>query len=907
MTTILLQTKLYVPPTRSDLVSRPSLIGRLSAGLDGNFTLVSAPAGFGKTTLLSQWTANLDRPVAWVSLDRGDNDYIRFWSHVIAALQSVYANLGDAALSALNTPQHQGPSTEAMLIGLINEIIEVDDGPFVLILDDYHLIQDRQVNDSVAFLVEYAPLQMHVILSGRADPPWPLARMRARRQMNELRSKDLRFSLKEAAAFLNDVMGLDLSAEDIAALDSQTEGWVAGLQMAALSMQDREDVTGFIKSFSSSHRFILDYLVEEVLERCPAGTRDFLIKTSILERMTASLCDAITDRKDSALVLTELEQANLFLVPLDDERRWYRYHHLFGDLLNGRLEQGQSETKAVLHCRASEWYEDNGFLAEAMSHASAAGDAERQVQLIAENVLTMAYLGELTTLVRWLDAMPADAGRDQPWFHVSRAWVLVFAGRLDDVEAHLRAAEKPLSVVPTVGENSESDPATDHIAGHIAAIRGYVAGLRGDPKVSIDYVRQALEILPEQDAMARGWTTLLLAVILRAQGDLDEADQAFSEAANISKTAGIVPLAVDVLWEHCVLALMQGRLHWIFSTCQEAQQLAASYVEQGGRRLPPAGYTHIGISLILQEWNDLEAALEHAKEATRLCKRWGMADAIVRSHVHLAQLLQLLGDASGAQNVLKEAGRVADTMSPMYQGIVAMFSTRIDITLGKLSEAERWAGDQGIRVDDDITYQQVTMYTIFARLLIAQGGASLHGVLTVLESLQAVVKSAGATGNLIEVLVLKAIASQALGEETAALQALGDALLLGEPEGYTRMFLDEGAPMGMLLRKTGGLGYTSEYVSRLLGALESELGTEPEMSVVGQPIVDQGQPMVEPLTERESEVLRLLKTSLSATEIANELVVAPSTVRSHIKSIYGKLGVHRRMEAVVRAEALGLI
>jgi len=904
---MLLQTKLYIPATRSDLVLRPNLIERLNAGLAGNLTLVSAPAGFGKTTLLSQWIATLDRPVAWVSLDRADNDSARFWTHVITALQQVYANLGDAALSALNMPQRQAPSTETMLIGLINEISKAGDECCVLVLDDYHLIEGRQVNDGVAFLVEYAPAGLHVVLSGRADPPWPLARMRARRQMHELRSKDLRFTLEEDAAFLNDVMGLELSVDDVAVLDAQTEGWIAGLQMAALSMQGREDVTGFIQGFSGSHRFILDYLVEEVLERRPPGTRDFLIKTSILERMTAPLCDAITGRKDSTYVLAELEQANLFLVPLDDERRWYRYHHLFGDLLNGRVEHGQSESKAVLHCRASRWYEENGFLAEAMAHASAAKDNERQVRLLAESVLAMAYLGELTTLVQWLDAMPPDAGQDQPWFHVSHAWVLVFAGRLDDVEPHLVTAEGLLDAVPTLVVDSESDFATDHLSGHIAAIRGYVAGLKGDPKVAIDNSRQALEILPEQDAMARGWTTLLVAVILRARGELAGADMAFSEAATISKKADIIPLAVDVLWEHCVQALMQGRLNWVYDTCQEAQQLAATYVELGGRRLPPAGYTHIGISLVLQEWNDAEGALEHAEEAASLCKRWGMADAIVRSHVRLAMALHTIGDASGAQNALHQARQVADAMSPMYQGIVAMFSARIHIDNGELAEAERWADALGLNIDDGIAYQQVMTYTNIARLLIAQGGASLQGVLPVLDTLQTVVETAGADGSLVEVLVLKAIASQALDDDAAALQALGEALILGEPEGYTRIFLNEGAAMGVLLRKIGDSSPTPEYVSQLLGALERELGPLLETAVSGHPSVDLDLPLVEPLTDRELEVLWLLKSSLSATEIANELVVAPSTVRSHIKSIYGKLGVHSRMEAVVRAEELDLI
>ncbi|MEA3338209.1 MAG: helix-turn-helix transcriptional regulator, partial [Chloroflexota bacterium] len=868
MTTTLLQTKLYIPQIRPDLVSRSLLVERLNVGLGGNLTLVSAPAGFGKTTLLSQWAEKQDRSVAWVSLDRGDNDPIRFWTYVIAAMQRVRPNLGETVLSALSASQRQAPLTEAMLTGLINEIAEVDAQPFVLVLDDYHLIDNRQVNDDVAFLVEFSPSGMHVILSGRADPPWPLARMRARRQMNELRSKDMRFTQEEATAFLNDVMGLDLSVEDIAILDSQTEGWIAGLQMAALSMQGREDVSGFINAFSGSHRFILDYLVEEVLERCPAGTRDFLIKTSVLERMTAPLCDAITGRNDSAHVLAELEQANLFLVPLDDERRWYRYHHLFGDLLYSRLEQHQPDQIEALHRRASEWNEKNGLLAEAMSHASAAEDTERQVRLIADNVLTMAYLGELTILVQWLDALPVDAGQDQPWFHVSRAWVLVFAGHLDEVEQHLCDAEEVLGAAPG-GNNAELASEYDHVTGHIAAIRGYVAGLRGEFPQPIEYAREALARLPESDAIARGWTTLLLAVMWRAQGDLILAEQAFLDAATINRNSGNILLAVDVLWEHSVQQQIQGQLHKAFDTCQQVLQLASEHVERGGRRLPPTGYTHIGISNVLYEWNDLESALTHAEEAVRLCKRWGMADAIVRSQLQLAMTLQANGDEDGALSIMQEARQVAETtLSPMYRNAVAMATAQLHLIRGNVPAASRWADEQGLSADDEFGFQQAVAYLVFARLLIAQGGASLHGALGVLERLQELSAAAGAVGNLIGVLALKALALQAQGDEATALESLNQALSLGEQEGYMRTFIDEGAPMGVLLRKASTSGMAPEYARRLLEAMEGETVMVPHEENVAQLSLAERQPLVESLTERELDVLRLLKTSLSATEIA---------------------------------------
>jgi len=394
----LLTTKLYIPPVRPECVSRPRLIERLNAGLDRKLTLVSAPAGFGKTTLLSEWVHSRGRSetcpsVAWVSLDKGDNDPARFWAYVIAALQTVQTEIGETALVALGS--RQPPPVEAILNGLINEIAKVP-GPFVLVLDDVHVITEQRVHEALTFLLDHLPPQMHVTVSSRADPPWPLARLRARGEMTELRASDLRFSDKEAAAFLNDVMRLDLSPEDIDALEARAEGWIVGLQMAALSMRGRKDVSGFIRAFTGTHRFILDYLVEEVLDQQSPAVQEFLLRTSILERLTGPLCDAVADRSDSRTVLAQLEQANLFLLPLDDERRWYRYHRLFADLLRSRLEQTHPDQVPTLHIQASEWYEGNGLIAEAVSHALAAGDMDQAVRLIEGNALTIINQGELS-------------------------------------------------------------------------------------------------------------------------------------------------------------------------------------------------------------------------------------------------------------------------------------------------------------------------------------------------------------------------------------------------------------------------------------------------------------------------------------------------------------------------------
>jgi len=563
MTTPLLQTKLYIPPIRREVVPRLRLIERLNASLRRKLTLVSAPAGFGKTTLLSEWihaigarqaagretiqsaaspfSPPLSSPlrVAWVSLDKDDNDATRFLFYLIAALQTNETNVGEGVLMALQSPQP--PPVESVLTDLINEVIDIP-GHIVLILDDYHLITAQPIHEALTFLLNHLPPQLHLILSTRADPPLPLVRLRGRGQLNELRATDLRFSPTEAAAFLNDVMGLGLSAEEIAALDARTEGWIAGLQMAALSMQGREDVSGFIKSFSGSHRFILDYLVEEVLDQQSSDIRGFLLRTSILERMSAPLCDAITGRANSQTILAQLEQNNLFLNHLDDERHWYRYHHLFADLLRKRLGATQPDILPALHLHASEWYEKSGLTAEAVNHALAIDDVERVSRLIAGNAFAMMDHGELATLVARLDALPEEMIKSQPWICVARAWAFIYAGQMDALEALLLDAEEALWKVPT-NDISFDEP----IAGHIVSIRAYSIALKGNMPRAAALAREALVYLPEQDLTARGWTASLLANALRWSGDLTGANQAFAEASTISQMAGHNHVAVNVL------------------------------------------------------------------------------------------------------------------------------------------------------------------------------------------------------------------------------------------------------------------------------------------------------------------------------------------------------------------------
>jgi LuxR family maltose regulon positive regulatory protein len=895
----LLTTKLYVPPVRAEWLSRPRLVELLQQGLDRKLTLVSAPAGFGKTTLLSQCVRLCGRPGSWVSLDEADNDAARLWTYVIAAVQRVQPRTGATALADLQSGHT--PQTEVLLTGWINEVAPSAE-PFLLVLDDLHLITEPAVHEQLTFVIENMPPQMHLIVSTRADPPWPLARYRGRGEVTELRADDLRFTPDEASAFLNEHMGLSLSAQDVAALEGRTEGWIVGLQMAALSMRGRDDASAFITAFTGTHRFVLDYLVEEVLGQQTSAVQDFLLWTSILYRLTGSLCDAVADRGDSRTLLAQLERANLFLVPLDDERRWYRYHHLFADLLRRRLEQSLPDQVPVLHWRACEWYEQNGLIAEAINHALAAGNVERVARLVGESALAMMEFSQLMSLEKWLDGLPDGVVRSQPWLCVAHAWMLAFTGQPHAVEPLLQDAEE------TAAERDErsqermvGEDEWQRMSGHIAAIRAYVAGVTGNAREAVEYARQARKRLPADDLLTRGWAAAALALNLYRCRDLAAGDQALAEAVSLSREIGASYVSVMVLCNLAAIRRLQGRLVEAAAIFREALQLVEEHAQRSGRPLSVSGYAHTYLATVLWEWNELEAAMSHVQVGIELCERWGEPQLLTGGYMCLASVLQTVGDAHGALDALDKAKQAASSLSPWYAARVAPLEAMIRLRQGDLAAASQWAASQrnGPEHYFDL-FEYWSARLTLARVRMAQG--EWAQAMELLTSVLKATEDAGRMQYVVIALALQAITLQAQGHAEQALTALERALSIAEPEGYVRAFIEEGAPMAALLRQAVARGMMVEYANRLLAALQRETTAVPP-SVADR----RSSGLIEPLTERELEVLRLLATRLSTREIADHLVVSVHTVRSHSKNTYAKLGVHGRHEAVERGRELGLL
>ena len=902
----LLQTKLYVPRLRPSLIPRPHLISRLNQGLQPGckLILISAPAGFGKTTLIVEWATALSRGtqiaesttpystlriphLCWLSLDEGDDDFSRWLAYFIAALQTIAPSIGDAALAMRQSLQPS--SAEPLLTNLINEIAAIPES-FLFVLDDYHLIQDQSIHDAVRFLLDHLPENMRLVIATRADPPLPLPRLRTRGQLVELRENHLRFAVEEAALFLNEVMGFDLTAEAVAALENRTEGWIAGLQLAALSLQEQSDKERFVETFTGSHRYVLDYLAEEVWNQQPTEVQSFLLQTAVLNRMTAPLCDALTGRDDGQATLEHLETANLFTQSLDNERCWYRYHQLFADLLRKRLQEQQPECITALHQQASAWLEQNGHVTEAIRHALAATDFEGAVRLIEDRAEAVLLRSEGTTLLKWVDALPEALVQERPFLRLYYAWALLMGGRpVDLVESMLPDGE-------TVAEDVKAGA---------NALRAFIAIMQGQVQRSADLSRHALSHLPQESLFFRSLAAWTVSFAHLAEGDLMGGLLALEEAVRLGRETGNIMTAVMALCGLAELQMTQGKLHTVAETYQQALELGR---DRRGRPLPIAGMALIGLGELARERNDLETAVDYLSQGIERAGQWGEVGAL-DGHIGLARVKQAQGDLTGADAEIAQAVQLARKFdaTDIDDNLVHAHRVRLSLLRGDGDTAVRWAALRGLNLEaalaglesDIQTFDsrrfRTAEYLNLARLLIYQ--AQHDEALTLLERLTQRVGQHGRNGVLIEIYNIQTLALYAQGQESEAIAVLSRALALAEPEAFARIFLDEGAVMLHLLQVAAAREIAPDYVCRLLAMVGEDTAVAPATSPL----------LLEPLSEREREVLQLLTTGLTNPEIAQELFIATSTVRSHVKSIYSKLNVHRRWDAVQRAQELGLI
>ncbi len=900
----ILATKLYIPPPRAKAVSRPRLIEQLNAGLRSGrkLSLVSASAGFGKTTLVSEWVAQSGLPVAWLSLDEGDNDPVRFISYLIAALQSIKSGIGESLLAALQS--HQPPSTEAILTALLNEIADsLND--FLFVLDDYHVIDSKPVDEALSFLVEHQPLQMRLVIATREDPSLPLARLRVRSQLIEIRVTDLRFTPAEAAEFLNHMMGLNLSERDIAALESRTEGWIAGLQLAALSMQGHasRDSASFIKSFTGSHRFVLDYLIEEVLGQQSEKIQIFLLRTSILDQMCGSLCDAVLlDPATSGReILEQLERANLFIVPLDNERRWYRYHHLFGDLLRQRL--GQPQELAQYHQRASEWYEANNDLPKAFHHALAANDFERAAHLaenawqgMERNFQTLAWLG-------WVKKLPDAAIFSRPWLCVEVGWAYSDVGELEPSETFLQNAERALA-----GKTDQEE--FKSIPGVIALIRAGNAQINGDLAETVRYAELSVRLAPENDSLTRAQAAITLGFTRWATGDVEASLHAMQTWVDDMQKLGN---QMYVLASAFVVADMQvilGRLGEAEKTLHRTIRKAEAF---GHEAEAITAHQHLGLAMIAHERGDDIVATQRLQTAAELGQRSTLIDWAHRWNLAQARLKESDGELDSALRCLDDAERdYIKNPIPIMQPIAA-HKARVHLRQGRLDKAQAWVRERKLSVQDEASYLGEYEHLTLVRTRLAE--RSFEGVNDLLERLLALAESQKRMGSVIEILLTQALVHQAQGNHSESLAALERTLTLTEPEGYIRVYVDEGKPMQLLisdfqLKNPNRAHPLHGYVDRILNFFPQQVEDTTKSKVVNPKHLHLAQVQVseiaDPLSERELEVLQLLRSELSGPEIAERLIVSLNTLRTHTKNIFNKLGVTSRRAAVRRAEELDL-
>ena len=901
----IIATKLFRPPLRPEVIHRPILSARLDEGRQ--LALISAPAGFGKTTLVSEWIAGSGRTVAWLSLDSEDNDPERFLIYLISSLQTISTNMGDSVLGLLESPQP--PSSEYILTVLLNEISCVLDH-FYLVLDDYHVIESKPVSDMLGFLLEHMPQQMHLIIVTREDPPLPLARLRARGQLSELRAADLRFSNSEAAGFLNRVMGLNLSDRDVADLENRTEGWITGLQLAAISMQGHKDKAAFIRAFTGSHRFVLDYLMEEVLQKQSEEVQYFLLHTSILDRMNGPLCDAVLLNSSASgqETLACLERSNLFIVPLDTERHWYRYHHLFAELLRQRLHQrgssGNEESRmSEYHIRASQWFEGQGLEVEAFQHAAAAGDVERAERLMEGKALSLQYGGVVTIVLGWLATLPKTVLDARPLLWVRSATLLLVTGQKTGVEEKLQAAEAAISsslqdagpgagvntapnTAPNAVPNAVPDDRIRDLIGQIATARATLAFTCYQPDAMITQSRRALEYLLPANQPFRFTANWLMGMACFFRGERAEAGRVFTEALSIARASGDIHNTILAATSLGQTQELENRLCLAAETYRSVLQLIGDYPS------PVACEAYLGLARISYEWNDLDAAGQYGEESLKFARQYDQViDRHIISEVFLARLNLARGDAAGASAVLAEAEQSVHQYNFVHR-IPEVAAAQVLVLLSQNNPAAAIA----LAEMHNLPVSRAKVYIFKGKAVEA---------LAILEPLYEQLAKIGWQDELLKVMVLLAVSYHMLGENSKAFERLDESLAMAKPEGFIRLFVDEGVPMTRLLTDAAEHTKMSDYINGLLAAFACKWQTNDEKQEASNALPVQ--PLLEPLSQRELEVLRLIARGFSNQAICEQLFLALNTVKGHNRRIFEKLQVQRRTEAVARARELGLI
>jgi LuxR family maltose regulon positive regulatory protein len=863
----------------------------MDEGLERKLTLISAPAGFGKTTLLVDWVHMHKISAAWFSVDKGDNDPIQFLTYIILGLQSLEAGTGKAALAMLQSPQP--PPIESILINLINDVIRIPTD-LALVLDDYHLVDAKPIHDMMAFLLENLPEQMHMIIATRADPPLPLARVRSQNLLTELRAADLSFNTDETASFFDQSLNLQLSSPDIQLLKTRTEGWPAGLQLAALSLQGRQNPSDYIRGFKGDNRYIVDYLTEEVLSRQPEHLRNFLLQTSILGRLSGPLCDAVTNQENSRQVLNTLEKANLFVIPLDDERCWYRYHHLFADLLIQRLRTHQGDLVPELHRRASQWLAENGFKNEAVDHAFCAQDHARAVQLIEEIAEIKWDRARESQLLGWFKKLPDEIIDAAPTLCIFYARELFKSGYLDDAEKRLQSAEQILE------STSLSDLNKEGLRGRIAVIRAYISSRTGDLSRTITLSSQALKLLPPRDL---NWRSVAATMLGFGTGSdrLVEAQQAFSEAMKMSKAAGNV--YYHVFAGSCLGSVMLRR-----GKFKEAKdfnrQLLSLAIENGIEQTGIVGSVYANLGTIFCEWNDIDEGIGLLSKGIELSELGRDPVILASCQIGLLRAFMYRMDIAGAlklmENINERAGNFV--LPPWITNTISALNVFFWLGSGNLNAALKWAEKRGLRIDDTPDGSHEVEYIALAHILIAQN--KLDEAKRLLQRLIENAKIGDRVYMMIEMRLMRTLIFKAQQDTAAALAELKLALSLAEPGGLIMILVSKGKPVAELLEEIVAVktrdhdaakaGFSLFYAKKLLSVFKA--ATPPKV-----------EGLMDPISERELEVLCLIAAGLSNREIADKLFISLNTVKTHTKNINSKLDVNRRTKAVARAKELGLL